>query len=71
MLRPDVDVPGRRLALRPIAPSLMGLNSPYSVRGLRLGEHSFDVRVDIDGRTDVLGVDDEEWRIEASGFRTT
>lgn len=49
----------------------MGLNSPYSVRGLRLGERSVDVRVDIDGSTDVVGVDDEEWRIEASGIRVT
>ncbi|MDH6608282.1 glycogen debranching enzyme [Streptomyces sp. SAI-208] len=71
MLRPDVDVPGRRLALRPIAPSLMGLNSPYAVRGLRLGERSVDVRVDIDGGAEVLGVDGTEWRIEASRSRTT
>lgn len=71
MLRVDADVPGRRLTLRPIAPSLMALNSPYSVRGLRLGERSVDVRVDIHGGTEVLGVDDEEWRIDVSGFRTT
>lgn len=71
MLRMDADVPGRRLTLRPIAPSLMALNSPYSVRGLRLGERSVDVRVDIHGGTEVLGVDDEEWRIDVSGFRTT
>lgn len=57
MLRVDADVPGRRLTLRPIAPSLMGLNSPYSVRGLRLGERSVDVRVDIDGGARVLGMD--------------
>ncbi|WP_405843535.1 glycogen debranching N-terminal domain-containing protein [Streptomyces sp. NBC_01518] len=71
MLRVDADVPDRRLTLRPIAPSRMGLHSPYAVRGLRLGERSVDVTVDLHGGTEVRGIDDEEWRIDAGGSCTT
>ncbi|WOX12148.1 hypothetical protein R2B38_26420 [Streptomyces sp. N50] len=71
MLRVDADVPDRRLTLRPIAPSRMGLHSPYAVRGLRLGERSVDVSVDLHGGTEVRGIDDEEWRIDAGGSCTT
>ena len=65
MLRVDADVPDRRLTLRPIAPSRMGLESPYAVRGLRLGERSVDVTVDLHGGAQVSGIDTEEWRIDA------
>lgn len=49
----------------------MGLKSPYAVRGLRLGERSVDVYVDSEGGAEVLGVDTEEWRIDAGGSCTT
>ncbi|MET8022711.1 glycogen debranching N-terminal domain-containing protein [Streptomyces avermitilis] len=71
MLGLEADVPRRRLTVRPIEPSLMGLNSPYSVRGLRLGAHTVDVRVDTHGGTEVLGIDGKHWHIAAPAPCTT
>ncbi len=71
MLGLEADVPRRRLTVRPIAPSLMGLNSPYSVRGLRLGADTVDVRVDTHGGTEVLGIDGKHWHIAAPAPCTT
>ncbi|MFC3576972.1 glycogen debranching N-terminal domain-containing protein [Streptomyces yaanensis] len=67
MLGIEADAPRHRLTVRPIAPSLLGLDSPYSVRGLRLGNHEVEVRVDVHGGADVLGVDGPGWRVTAFG----
>ncbi|MEV6653129.1 glycogen debranching N-terminal domain-containing protein [Streptomyces sp. NPDC051219] len=63
MLGTEVDVPRRRLSVRPITPSLMGLESSYAVRGLKVGRHTVDVHVDREGRVEVTGIDDEDWEI--------
>lgn len=51
----EADLPARRASLNPIAPSPVG---GYEVAGLRIAGGSLDVRVDADGRAEVLRAPD-------------
>ncbi|HNQ08180.1 MAG TPA: hypothetical protein PKH97_13470, partial [Tetrasphaera sp.] len=48
-----VDVPGRRVSLRPMSPPPFG---PMRVTGLRFGATSFGVEIDAEGETSVTGL---------------